>query len=60
MLGGDFMLKGFTAPGEESGPWLGDHKELSLPCPSVHSSFLPQNGASVSAAALAKEMGVFW
>lgn len=26
MLGG-----GFAAPGEESGPWLRDHKELRLP-----------------------------
>ena len=52
------MLKGFAAPGEESGPWLGNYKELSLPCPSVRLSFLPQNGAATSAAALAKETGV--
>lgn len=46
------MLKGFAAVGEESGPWLGAHKELSLPCPSC--------GAALSAAALAEDVGVYW
>lgn len=36
-----FMLKGFAALGEESGPWIEDHKELSLPHPSVHPPFIP-------------------
>lgn len=50
------MLKGFAVVGEESGPWLGAHKELSLPCPSVH----PSRGAALSAAALTEDVGVYW
>lgn len=53
-----FVLQGFAAPAEESAVWLSQHKELSSPCLSVHLSCLLPNGAAVSTAALATEMGV--